>query len=86
MEHDHGHDVTLPRSHWEAYIEAQVESGRYASASDVMRESLRLREAREAKLEKLRAQLKEGYDQAKRGEFVENFSFADTIKRALDRR
>jgi antitoxin ParD1/3/4 len=58
--------------HWEAYIKAQVESGRYASASEVMREALRLQEAREAKLEKLSAHLKEGYDQAKRGKFVEN--------------
>jgi antitoxin ParD1/3/4 len=57
--------------HWEAYIKAQVESGRYASASEVMREALRLQEARGAKLERLRAHLKEGYDQAKRGEFVE---------------
>ena len=58
--------------HWEACIRAQVESGRYASVSEVMREALRLQEAREAKLEKLRAHLKEGYDQAKRDEFVEN--------------
>jgi len=58
--------------HWEAYIKAQVESGRYASASEVMREALRLQEAREAKLARLRAHLAEGLAQADRGEFVEN--------------
>lgn len=73
--------------HWEAYIKAQVESGRYASASEMMREALRLQEAREAKLEKLRAHLKEGYDQAKRGEFVEcgDAAFDQFIERAKAR-
>ncbi len=67
--------------HWEAYIKAQVESGRYASASEVMREALRLQEAREAKLERLRAHLQEGVDQIERGEFIEDIDgmFAEII-------
>jgi antitoxin ParD1/3/4 len=46
--------------HWEAFIKAQVESGRFATASEVLRESLRLMERREAKLAALRAALIEG--------------------------
>ena len=71
--------------HWEAYIKAQVESGRYASASEVMREALRLQEAREAKLESLRVYLDEGIAQADRGEFVEDFSMDDVMARAIER-
>ena len=58
--------------HWEAYIKAQVESGRYASASEVMREALRLQEAREAKLARVRAYLDEGIAEIDRGDVVED--------------
>lgn len=60
--------------YWEAFLKAQVESGRYSSVSEVLREALRTLEEREAKLERLRAHLKEGAEQADRGEFVEDFS------------
>ncbi|HBK91851.1 MAG TPA: type II toxin-antitoxin system ParD family antitoxin, partial [Parvularcula sp.] len=46
--------------HWEAFIKAQVESGRFATASEVLRESLRLMERREAKIAALRAAIIEG--------------------------
>ena len=39
---------------WEAFIDAAVKNGRYASASEVVREGLRLVEEREAKLQSLR--------------------------------
>src|SRR3954452_2684383 len=39
---------------WEAFVEAAVRSGRYSSASEVVREGLRLVEEREAKLSALR--------------------------------
>ena len=39
---------------WEAYIEALLKEGRYGSASEVVREGLRLVEEREHKLAALR--------------------------------
>lgn len=41
-------------SHWEQFVEGLVQSGRYGTASEVIREGLRLVEAREAKLKALR--------------------------------
>ena len=39
---------------WEAFVAEAVESGRYGSASEIVREGLRLVEEREAKLAALR--------------------------------
>ena len=53
-------------SHYEALVRDLVESGRYASASEVMRDGLRLLEEREeqraAKLAALRRAIQEGID------------------------
>lgn len=46
--------------YWEAFIKQKIETGRYGSASELIRESLRLLEERETKLETLRAALIEG--------------------------
>jgi antitoxin ParD1/3/4 len=50
--------------HWESFVQRQVQSGRFASASEVVREGLRLieeREAeREARLQALRAEIELG--------------------------
>ena len=46
--------------HWEAFLRAQVESGRFATISEVLRESLRQMEARETRLAALRAAIVEG--------------------------
>ncbi|MDO8802394.1 type II toxin-antitoxin system ParD family antitoxin [Phenylobacterium sp.] len=43
--------------HFSAFIDAEVATGRYGSASDVVRASLRLLEEREAQLSALRAAL-----------------------------
>lgn len=56
--------------HWEAFIKNEISSGRYGSASEVVRDALRTLEGRKAKLDALRAHLAEGAQQAQRGEFV----------------
>lgn len=47
-------------AHFATFIENEVAKGRYASASEVVRASLRLLEEREARLEALRTALIEG--------------------------
>lgn len=49
-------------SRWEEFVEAVVKEGRYGSASEVVREGLRLVEERETKLRNLRVQLKAAID------------------------
>ncbi len=46
--------------YWEGYIQKQIESGRYASPTEVILESLRLLEERQTKLDVLRKALIEG--------------------------
>ena len=48
--------------HWNQFISAQLDNGRYASSSEVVRDALRLLEEKEAntKLEALRRALIEG--------------------------
>lgn len=52
--------------HYEQFVRNLVRSGRYASASEVMRDGLRLMEEREelraAKLDAMRASIREGLD------------------------
>ena len=53
-------------THYEFFVRDLIESGRYASASEVMRDSLRLLEDRESqrllKLEALRGAIREGVE------------------------
>ncbi|MFG1491087.1 type II toxin-antitoxin system ParD family antitoxin [Oceanospirillum linum] len=46
--------------HFEGFISEQVQSGRYGSASEVIRSALRLLENQEAKMETLRQLLQQG--------------------------
>ena len=70
--------------HWEKFVKREIASGRYASASEVMRAALRELEERGKRLDALRAHLDEGAKQAKRGEFVE-FEVGDIMARAKKR-
>lgn len=65
--------------HWEGFIKSEVASGRYGSASEVVRDALRTLEDKKAKLSALRAHLGEGAVQAARGEFVDQ-SAQDMLK------
>ena len=66
--------------HFEAFIEGLIESGRYSTASEVMRDGLRLIEEREerraAKLEALRAEIQKGIDSGP----AEEVDIAEMIK------
>lgn len=46
--------------HWEQFIASQTETGRYGSASEVIRAGLRLLEDHERRLDELRRMLDEG--------------------------
>jgi antitoxin ParD1/3/4 len=58
----------------EKYVNQKVESGLYQTASEVIREGLRLLKARDElqqrKLEELRSEIQIGIDQADRGELA----------------
>lgn len=59
----------------EALVQSKVATGRYNSASEVIREALRLLEEqdrlREMRIEALRKEVQIGIDQIERGEYVE---------------
>ncbi|UYO75305.1 type II toxin-antitoxin system ParD family antitoxin [Halomonas qinghailakensis] len=69
--------------HWEVFIRNEVSSGRYGSASEVVRDALRAMEERKSKLEALRTHLAQGAEQARAGEFVDDFSM-DALINDLD--
>ena len=69
--------------HWEVFIRNEVASGRYGSASEVVRDALRTLEDKKTRLDALRAHLAEGADQAGRGDFVPDYSI-DSVIGALD--
>lgn len=68
----------------EQFIDRKVKSGRYNTASEVVRESLRLLERedeeREMKLEELRREIMIGVEQIKNGEYIELESDEDYRK------
>lgn len=65
--------------HWEGFIKSEIESGRYTSASEVVRAALRELEDRSKSLETLRAHLAEGANEAAAGIFVEDWSVDSII-------
>lgn len=67
--------------HFTRFIDEQVEAGRYASASEVVRAGLRLLEDHEAKLKALHALLEEGLNSGP----AEPFDF-DEFKKEMRRK
>lgn len=63
----------------EAFVGQAVQSGRYASASEAVREGLRLLEEREAKFLALKREIQKGMDSPVLGDFDQ--AFADDVKR-----
>ena len=69
-------------THFDTFIQNQLDTGRYASKSEIIRAGLRLLEQEEEKLKMLRQALAEGEQSG----FVENFDpqqFKNTLKRGL---
>jgi len=72
----------------EQLVRTKLKSGRYNSASEVVREALRLLEQRDEVLtlrkEQIRKQIEEGWASAKRGEFVDGDEVFDRIDAELE--
>lgn len=65
--------------HWEIFIKNEVASGRYGSASEVVRDALRTLEEQKTKMDVLRSHLAQGAQHAQAGEFVQQ-SLDDMIQ------
>lgn len=55
----------------EKYVAQKVASGRYQSASEVVREAIRIMEQHERSLDDMRRKIAVGLDQARRGELLD---------------
>lgn len=66
-------NISLPDKMRE-WVEAQSETGEYASSSDYVRDLIRQHQAQQLKLDGLRKRLSVGAAQAEQGVFVEDYS------------
>ena len=71
--------------HWEAFIKNEIESGRFSSASEVVRAGLRELEDQKKKLQMLRAHVGEGLAQADNGDFADGVTADHIIERTVKR-
>lgn len=69
--------------HLDDFIERRVNSGRYQSASEVVRESLRQMEEREAARDKVREMIEEAWAESERGEGMDGEAFMKAMRQAL---
>lgn len=49
-------------THFEKFVEEQLDGGRYNNASEVIRAGLRLLEEQELRIKELRAEIEKGYE------------------------
>ena len=68
----------------EQFVQSKVESGLYYSASEVIREGLRMLQEREMlkqiQIEELRKEIQKGIEQADRGELVDGEAVFEKIR------
>ena len=78
--------ITLTRE-LEAFIQERVASGRFATASETVREGLHLLEereqAREAVLSELRQEIEIGVEQAKAGQLSDGRTFFEELRQKI---
>lgn len=74
----------------EQFVQSRVSSGRYQTASEVVREGLRLLESREqereAAMRELRMKIRHGVEQADRGELLDGEKVFEDIRHRSARR
>ena len=74
----------------EKFVQGRVATGRYQTASEVVREGLRLLELqerdREEAFQALKTKLERGAAQAERGEVIDGEEFIDGLLATLDQR
>jgi antitoxin ParD1/3/4 len=58
-------------AHWTRFIADSVDSGRYPSPTDVVREALSLLQQHQQQLDLLRAEIDKGLDDLDRGDYIE---------------
>jgi antitoxin ParD1/3/4 len=73
-----------------AFLQARVSSGRYQTASEVVREALRLLERQESDREEaflhLKAKLERGAGQGERGELLDGDEVFDELREMIEER
>lgn len=84
MKGESGMNFSLGKK-WEDYVAAQVESGVFNNASEVMRDALRRQEESLLKLQKLRAEVSQGVNSIKAGKYS-SASPEDIKREALQRK
>lgn len=74
----------------DAFLQSRVQSGRYQTTSEVVREALRLLERHERERDQafleLKGKLQRGADQADRGELLDGDQVFDELREMIDER